>query len=139
MDCVFCGIVAGSLPSWPVRSDPSTVAFLDVNPATPGHTLVVPRRHAEDLYTVDADDLAACVRTAHQVALDLRDRLGAAGMNLFVACRPAGWQTVYHLHVHVIPRYPDDGLVQPWRVTPGDPAALAEIADRLGGQSTGMR
>jgi len=130
-DCVFCRIVAGNAPAAVVDEDERTLAFMDINPGTRGHALVIPKAHAEDLYAIDAADLAACAVAAQRLALRARDGLGAAGVNLLNACRPAAWQTVFHFHVHVVPRYADDGLVLPWRPRPGDPAVIAAAADGL--------
>ena len=119
-DCIFCKIVAGELPSLVVTEDERTVAFLDVNPATPGHTVVVPKDHHRDLLTVDDDALAATLATARRVAGLVTDRLDAVGVNLLNNCGAQAWQTVFHFHVHVVPRYADDPLTLPWIPTPGD-------------------
>ncbi len=133
-DCIFCRIVAGELPSTRVDEDERTVAFLDIAPATHGHTLVIPRAHARDLLEVAPEDLAACAATAQRVAARMGERLGAAGVNLLNSCGAAAWQTVFHFHVHVIPRYADDPLRLPWVPEPadGDELAAAGAALRAG-------
>jgi histidine triad (HIT) family protein len=133
-DCIFCRIVAGELPSTRVDEDERTVAFLDIAPATRGHTLVIPRAHARDLLEVAPEDLAACAATAQRVAARMGERLGAAGVNLLNSCGAAAWQTVFHFHVHVIPRYADDPLRLPWVPEPadGDELAAAGAALRAG-------
>ena len=103
-DCLFCRIVAGDIPSVRVHEDDRTVAFLDIAPATRGHLLVVPRAHAADVHDIEIDDLEACARAARELAGRLRDRLGAEGINLLSPSGEAAWQTVRHLHLHVIPR-----------------------------------
>ncbi|WP_320671475.1 HIT family protein [Patulibacter defluvii] len=130
-DCIFCKIVAGELPSLVVDEDERTVAFLDVNPATPGHTVVVPRNHTKDLLTIDADDLAACAATAQRVAGRATERLGADGINLLNNRGSHAWQTVFHFHLHVIPRYADDPLRLPWTPTPGDRDEIVATHGRL--------
>jgi histidine triad (HIT) family protein len=100
-------------------------------PATEGHALVVPRRHAGDLYEIRPEDLAATIQAAQRMALKLRDRLGAEGANLLNACRPAGWQTIFHFHIHVVPRYSGDGLQPPWAPQPGDESRICELAMTL--------
>jgi histidine triad (HIT) family protein len=130
-DCLFCKIVAGEIPSTRVREDERTVAFMDINPATRGHLLVVPRAHAVDLLEVPAEDLAACAAAAQELAKRQKERLGADGVNLLNSCGAAAWQTVFHFHVHVIPRYDDDPLRLPWRPAPGDPDAIAEAGAAL--------
>ena len=130
-DCLFCKIVGCEIPSTRVDEDDRTVAFMDINPATRGHLLVVPREHAVDLLEVPAADLDACGRMAQRLARRAMDRLGADGVNLLNSCRPAAWQTVFHFHVHVIPRYADDPLRLPWVPGPGDPGEIAVAAAQL--------
>jgi len=132
-DCLFCKIVAGELPATVVDSDDQTIAFMDINPATRGHALVVPRRHSEDLLTVPVDDLAACAAAAQRLAGRAKERLGCDGVNLLNSCGRAAWQTVFHFHVHVIPRYDDDPLRLPWVPGPGDPDEIAAAGTQLAG------
>ena len=134
-DCLFCRILAGELPSEVVDEDERTVSFMDINPATPGHALVIPREHARDLYELSEQDMAATALAAQRLALRARDALGADGVNLLNACRPAAWQTVFHYHVHVIPRYADDPLKLPWIPRGGDAAAITASAAKLRGNS----
>ena len=130
-DCLFCRIVRGEIPARIVREDERTVAFMDINPATRGHSLVIPRAHAADVTEIDADDLAACALAAQDLAGRALDRLGADGVNLMNSCRSAAWQTVFHFHVHVIPRYAGDPLVLPWKPAPGDAGEIAAAAHAL--------
>ena len=131
-DCLFCKIVAGDLPARVVDSDDRTVSFMDINPATKGHALVIPREHAPDLLSVPQEDLDACMRAAQRLARKAKERLGADGINLLNSCGPAAWQTVFHFHVHVVPRYDDDPLELPWTPAPGDDAEIAAAAEELG-------
>jgi histidine triad (HIT) family protein len=130
-DCLFCKIVAGELPSQQVDSDERTVAFMDISPATRGHALVVPRNHATDLLTADPTDVAAVAVAAQRLAGRAVQRLGADGVNLLNSCGAVAWQTVFHLHMHVIPRYPDDPLKLPWAPSPGDLDEIAATAELL--------
>jgi histidine triad (HIT) family protein len=132
-DCLFCGIVAGSIPSETIDSDERTVAFMDINPATPGHALVVPREHSVDLLEISDEDLTATTLAARRLAKRMKDALGADGINLINACGAAAWQTVFHFHIHVVPRYEDDPLKLPWVPAPGDSDQIAQIADKLRG------
>ena len=132
-DCIFCKIVAGELPARIVREDERTIAFMDIAPATYGHTLVIPRDHARDLLEIPAVDLEAVVRAGREIAGRLRERLGADGVNLLNACGAAAWQTVFHFHLHVIPRYADDPLKLPWVPRQGDPDEIAMAAAQLAG------
>jgi len=130
-DCLFCAIVAGTIPAEIVAEDERTITFMDINPATRGHALVIPRAHSTDLYDIPAVDLAACISAAQQIALIARERLGADGINLLNSCQPAAWQTVFHFHIHVIPRYEGDPLQLPWQPAPGDPRQIAGTAELL--------
>jgi histidine triad (HIT) family protein len=133
-DCLFCKIVAGEIPSTKVDEDERTVAFMDINPATRGHALVIPREHHRDLLDVPADDLAATVAAAQRLAARAVERLGADGVNLLNSCGRAAWQTVFHFHVHVIPRYEDDPLRLPWTPGPGDEDEIAAAGVSLRGE-----
>jgi histidine triad (HIT) family protein len=132
-DCLFCKIVAGDVPATRVREDDRTVAFMDINPATRGHLLVIPRAHARDLLEIPEEDLAACMHAAKELAGRVQDRLAADGVNLINSCGAAAWQTVFHFHLHVIPRYEADPLRLPWQPAPGDPDEIAEAANELAG------
>jgi histidine triad (HIT) family protein len=130
-DCLFCKIVAGDIPATRVHEDERTIAFMDINPGTRGHLLVIPREHATDLLSVDPEDLAAVARTAQVMAARVSDKLGADGVNLLNSCGAAAWQTVFHFHVHVIPRYVADPLQLPWHPAPGDRDEIAQAAAAL--------
>ena len=132
-DCIFCKIVAGELPATRVDEDERTVTFMDINPATRGHCLVVPREHTTDLLSIDQEDLAAVVQACQRVAAMMPERLDADGVNLLNSCGRAAWQTVFHFHMHVIPRYDADPLRLPWTPEPGDRDAIAEAARALEG------
>src|SRR5581483_10771882 len=130
-DCIFCQIVAGEIPAQVVAQDERTLAFMDIAPATRGHTLVIPRRHSTDLLDTEPEDLEAVIVTAQAIARRVMERLGADGVNLLNSNRRAAWQTVFHLHVHVIPRYDEDPLKLPWIPQPGDSEEIAQTAQAL--------
>jgi histidine triad (HIT) family protein len=132
-DCLFCGIVAGDVPGQVVDSDEYTVAFMDINPATRGHALVVPRTHSTDLMAVSDEDLVRTMSAARRLAQRMRETLKPDGFNLLNSCGSAAWQTIFHFHMHVIPRYDDDPLKLPWVPGPGDPDEIAKVADQLRG------
>lgn len=133
-DCVFCRIVAREEQAAIVRSDERTVTFLAIGPATEGHALVVPRRHARNLFDIERADLEAVSRAAKEIALWQRERLGCAGVSLFQANEPAGFQTVFHYHVHVVPRYPGDAVAPAWQDRQRrSHAELEPVAHRLRG------
>jgi histidine triad (HIT) family protein len=129
--CIFCAIVAGEEPVHVIAESERALAFLDINPATEGHTLVIPRAHAADIWDLDAEDGAAVWSLVRDVANLLRDRLAPDGMTLLQANGRAGWQHVFHFHVHVLPRWDGDPLRGPWEMRSGDAAALAAMAERL--------
>ena len=130
-DCIFCKIVAGDLPAEIVDQDEHTVSFMDINPWTRGHALVIPRTHSRNLYEIDPNDLARVAASAKRLAERMRDRLDCDGVNLLNSCEPAAWQTVFHFHMHVIPRYEDDPLRLPWVPGPGDEDEIAAAAKEL--------
>src|SRR5256885_7742842 len=134
-DCLFCGIVAGSIPSERIDENERTVSFMDINPATPGHALVVPREHSADLMEIGEDDLAATILAAQRLSKRMKDALDADGIDLINACGAAAWQTVFHFHIHVVPRYEDDPLKLPWVPKEGDPDEIAAVAARLRGEN----
>jgi histidine triad (HIT) family protein len=130
-DCLFCKIVAGEIPATIVAQDERTVTFMDINPATRGHALVVPRAHAQDLLGIDPEDLAAVAQAGQRLAGAAKATLGADGINLINSCGAVAWQTVFHFHLHVIPRYADDPLRLPWTPAPGDPDAIRAAGEQL--------
>jgi len=130
-DCLFCRIAGGLRSAVIVDEDERTVAFMDISPATRGHALVIPRAHATNIFDIDPEDLAAVIAMAQQIAIKARKNLGAHGVNLLNSSGPLAWQTVFHFHMHVIPRYERDPLRLPWIPAAGDPddieAAGAEL------------
>jgi histidine triad (HIT) family protein len=130
-DCIFCKIVAGELPARIVEQDERTIAFMDINPATRGHLLVIPREHSRNLLVVPREDLEACAAMAQRMAQRINERLAPAGLNVLNSCGSAGWQTVFHFHLHVIPRYEGDPLKLPWTPAPGDQDEIEATAQAL--------
>ncbi len=130
-DCLFCKIVAGEIPAHKIEEDDKTLAFMDINPWTRGHALVIPKEHSRNIYDIDEPDLAAAVAMAQRVAQRARDRLGAEGINLLQSSEPVAMQTVFHTHIHVIPRYSDDGLRLPAHPQPADQDELKKLAEEL--------
>jgi histidine triad (HIT) family protein len=133
-DCIFCKIVAGELPATIVGEDERTISFMDISPATRGHALVIPREHSADLLGIETDDLAAVALAAQRLAKRVKQRLGADGVNLLNACGVVAFQSVFHFHMHVIPRYEGDPLRLPWVPSPGDSAEIAAAAQELGSE-----
>jgi histidine triad (HIT) family protein len=132
-ECTFCQIVAGELPADYVFEDDRTVVFMDLNPATEGHMLVVPRVHVENVMAADPDDWLAVARTAKRMAEWVGGALEAGGVDLVQANSDGtvGAQTVFHLHLHVLPRYQDDRLGGWWTPQTADTREIGRVAERL--------
>lgn len=126
MDCIFCAIEAGLALSHPVYEDPHAIAFMDINPVVPGHVLVVPRRHMPDVFGLGEHEAGPYMTAVSRVAHKVNNALRPDGLNLFQSNGVAAWQSVFHLHVHVLPRRHGDTLELPGK--PGDPDELARLA-----------
>jgi histidine triad (HIT) family protein len=133
MDCVFCKIVAGEIPASKVHEDELTIAFMDIGQVNPGHVIVATKTHVENVYGLDDDLAAAVFRTATRVAKAIGASLEPEGMNLFQANGKAGWQTVFHFHLHVLPRHIDDGMKLRWPATNPPREELERVAARIRG------
>jgi histidine triad (HIT) family protein len=133
-DCIFCGIAAGTMPSERVHEDERTVAFLDIFPAADGHVLVIPRAHADNVHSADAADVAACAQTAQLMATRVSGAFGSDGVTITQANGAAAGQTVFHYHVHVIPRFDGDGILRPWTPGHASPEELGRIGALLRGE-----
>ena len=130
-DCTFCKIVAGDAPAFKVDEDERTIAFMDIAPATRGHALVIPREHHKDLTEISSEDLEATTVAAQRLAKRALDVFEADGVNLLNSCGPAAWQTVFHFHFHVVPRYDDDPLKLPWIPREGDMDEIKANGEQL--------
>ena len=134
-DCVFCKIVAKTIPATIVHEDEATIAFMDIGQVNPGHVLVAAKSHAENIYALDDDAAAAVFRSAAKVARAVRDAFSPPGLSVYQANgKPAG-QTVFHFHLHLVPRHDGDGMALAWPVKNPPREALeacaAKIRDRL--------
>jgi histidine triad (HIT) family protein len=129
--CVFCAIAAGTEPARLVMESNRATAFLDINPAGQGHTLVIPRSHATDIWGLTEEDADEVWRLTRRVAHRLREVLEPEGLTLFQANGSAGWQDVFHVHIHLVPRWAGDSLIKPWEGALGDPSRLDQLATRL--------
>ena len=132
MDCLFCKIVAGEIPSTMVYEEERVLAFMDVNPVNEGHILVVPKKHTANIYEIGTDDLAAVMVVAQKLARAQSAALDMPGLNL-VQCngRPAN-QVVDHFHVHLVPRWPEDGWSH-WHgsLISGDMGEIKAAAEKI--------
>jgi histidine triad (HIT) family protein len=130
-DCVFCKIRDGQIPSVKIHEDAVTLCVMDINPLNRGHCLVVTKRHAATLWEADEADLAAAIATAKRVALALRSALNPDGLNLLQANGPAAFQSVPHFHLHLIPRWKDDGKGFDWPQVPADRDAIGKTGEAI--------
>ena len=130
-DCIFCKVLAGEIPGEIVDSDERTITVMDINPATRGHVVVIPRAHSKDLLEVSEEDLAATMAAVRRMIVRMQETIRPAGFNVLNNMGRAAWQSIFHFHVHVIPRYEDDPLQLPWLPQPADPAELAAVAAEL--------
>ncbi len=134
--CLFCQIVAEEIPSYRIAETERAIALMDIFPATPGHALVIPRRHSADALEAAADDLTACMTLAASVGRAAVAALGADGVTFQSLARPAAGQTIFHVHIHVIPRYEGDQFAFPWPSMPGEVTVIEAQAERLRGAFT---
>ncbi len=123
-DCIFCKIVAGEIPSRKIYEDESHIAFLDIFPAGRGHSLVIPKVHGADIHELSADEYGVMASVAKKVADLLHQKLNSEGTTIMQMNREAGWQTVFHAHMHVIPRWSGDALHKPWDIAPANESEL---------------
>jgi histidine triad (HIT) family protein len=133
-DCIFCKIVKGELPCSKVYEDDKTFAFLDISPVNPGHALVIPKTHCRNILDMSEEDVAAVYTTAKKVAVAVKEGTGAGGITVTMSNEKAAGQVVWHAHVHVIPRFDNDGF----KLWPGKPykegqqeEMLKRISERL--------
>lgn len=129
--CVFCKIRDGEIPSVKIDEDERTLTFMDINPLNAGHCLVVTKRHAATLFEADLEDLRAAIATAQRVALAIRKSLQPDGLNLLQANGAAAFQSVPHFHLHLIPRWANDGKGFDWPLVQGDRDTIAKTAERI--------
>ncbi len=130
-DCIFCKIIRGDIPSFKVFENNDTFAFMDINPANDGHVLVIPKEHARDVHAISDTAIAATVVTAKKVAVAVERALNPDGLNLLQCNGPAAAQSVFHFHMHVLPRRSGDELKLNWGPKPGDMDAIGLMAERI--------
>ena len=131
MGCIFCEIAAGRVPAEVVFEDEATLAFMDIAPIHRGHTLVIPKKHATDVFEISPDDAAAVMQTAQKVAHAVKAGLHCDGVNLFQSNGSAAGQTVFHFHVHVLPRWKGDRTITLLRSYSPEEGDLLRTADQI--------
>ena len=130
-DCVFCKLRDGQIPSMKIFEDETTIAFMDINPINSGHCLIITKAHAVNIYEAELPDLQAAIATAQRVALAIRDGLKPDGLNMLQANGPAAFQSVLHFHLHLIPRWNNDGKGFDWKLVPGNREQIMKAGERL--------
>ena len=135
-DCVFCKIVAGQIPSTKVFEDEHTLAFMDLGQVNPGHVLVAVKKHAENLYALEDAQAAAVARACTRVARAIREAFKPEGLSVYQANGKAAGQTVFHYHVHLLPRHAGDGMELTWPVKNPPREKLEEYAAKIRGGLT---
>ncbi len=130
-DCIFCKIVAGEIPAFKVFENDQTIAFMDINPASEGHCLVIPKNHTENIFTTPEDTLANMMSTTRRVATAVETALSPDGINVLQANGPGAAQSVFHLHFHVLPRKMGDEMALNWGLHPGDMDEILAVADKI--------
>ena len=129
--CIFCRLVAGDIPSARVHEDSQTIAFMDLGQVNPGHVLVAVKRHAATLFDLTAEEAGAAMQTAQRVALAVREAFDPPGLTLLQANGREGDQTVFHFHMHVVPRHGNDGIALSWPRKEPPTEVLEAYAQRL--------
>lgn len=130
-NCVFCRIVARELPAAVVYEDEQTLAFMDAGQVNPGHVLVAAKGHAENLYELDDAQAGALLRTAVRVSRAIRDAYQPQGLSVYQANGKAAWQTVFHYHMHLVPRHEGDGMALSWPAKNPPREKLVEYAAKI--------
>jgi histidine triad (HIT) family protein len=132
MDCIFCKIVSGEIPSVKVYEDDRVLAFMDINPLNDGHLLIIPKAHAATIHEIAEADFLAVMSATHRLASAVNKALSPEGMNLLQLNGKAANQVVPHLHVHIVPRWSGDGLtVSQWDIVPGDMEKVKAVAEQI--------
>ena len=130
-NCIFCKIVAGEIPCFKLYEDDLTLAFMDINPGNEGHALVIPKEHWEDIYAIPSALAGATMQTVKKIAEAVNATLSPYGMNLVQANGKGAAQSVFHFHMHVLPRAKDDELKLNWGLRPGNMDTIKGVHERV--------
>ena len=135
MDCIFCKIAAGEIPSVRVYEDDRVLAFMDINPISKGHLLIIPKAHAATIYEITENDFLAVMSATHKLAAAVKKALNPDGINLLQLNGRAANQVVPHLHMHIVPRWSGDGLtISQWDMVAGDMGNIKAVAEKIQGE-----
>jgi histidine triad (HIT) family protein len=130
-NCIFCKIIAGILPSARVYEDAKVLAFMNLQQKNPGHTLIIPKEHYPNVYELPDELVGYVAQQAARLARIVKTQFGAAGINILQNNEPQAMQSVFHYHVHIIPRYEGDDLLSIWKAAPATPQELADSAEKI--------
>jgi histidine triad (HIT) family protein len=137
-DCIFCKIVAGSIPSSKIYEDDKAIAFMDISPLNKGHLLVVPKEHLENIFEIGPDLYGHLMALICRIAKAVKEVVAPDGMNILQLNGRAGNQVVPHLHIHIVPRWSGDGLtITSWEPVMGDMAEIAATGERIKAKLSG--
>ncbi len=129
-NCLFCKIIAGEIPAQKVYEDEKVVVILDIKPVNPGHVLVLPKEHFIDIFDTPPEVISEMIKAAKKVARALKTALGAEGLNLTFNTGPAAGQAIFHTHMHVMPRFSDDGY-ELWHGQDYAPGEMEKVAEKI--------
>jgi len=135
-DCIFCKIIRGEIPCFRVLDDDDVLGFMDVNPIAPGHALIIPKHHSKDIHETPGVWVGKTFAGAKRVASAVRKTVEPDGINILQANGPGAKQSVFHLHVHVVPRFMDDGLTMNWDLVSGDMDEIGKLAGKIAANIT---
>ena len=130
-DCIFCKIIRGEIPSFKIFEDDQVLAFMDINPISAGHSLVIPKYHTPDIFSAPDRWAAATVNGIQRLARAVNKTVEPDGINILQANGPGAAQSVLHLHMHVVPRWADDKMMMNWGIHPGDMDAIGALAEDI--------
>ncbi len=131
LECVFCKIVAGELPCFEICQDRHTLAFMDINPASQGHVLVIPKAHYANLYEMPDSELGHVMATLRKVAGAVNRYTRPHGVSIVQANGPGAAQSVMHYHCHIVPRWKGDEMKINWGLVPGDMDRIGAVAAKI--------
>ena len=131
MDCIFCKIIRNEIPSAKIYEDEHSLAFLDANPNNHGHTLVIPKTHAKNILDISEDSLSLMMPAVKKVSKAVFEGMDAAGLNITMNNEGPAGQVIFHLHIHIIPRFEDDGLRIWTRKTPYKNGEMEQVAEKI--------
>lgn len=129
-NCLFCSIAKKNVPADIVYENERTVAFLDIHPTNPGHTLIIPKTHYKNIYEMPVDTVTELMQTVHALAPNIKKALDADGINMMMNNDPAAGQVIFHAHIHLIPRFAGDGFA-PWKGKPYTEGEAKEVQTKI--------